>query len=332
MFDEKKAKGAINYIYKLNLTKNYEIIPFEGIEDLEAKQWETIASEFSDADDIVKEIKEKYRSLSTHIYKRINKLPSALKKMGYMLEMNNPFLSVFVGREAEISKMNVIRHKRIKNNILLIGEPGVGKTSLVEAYAKHFNIKNIFVVECAKLIGNTEYRGAFEQRVVELMEFAKGMELILFFDEIHTLLNLGKTIGGIAITDILKPYLLDQKLCFIGATTLKESQYLLKDEAFKRRFTPLILQEPTEEILLCIKDNFENNIAKEGLLAENETRQVIGILKEKIKSQYFPDKLVDFLDYMCAYFNVNGNRRDYMELLEEYIHDQEVQGVCYEME
>lgn len=322
MIDERKAKGVLNYIQKANLSTVYNIIPFEDADNIDPTILEELINEYQEIDAIIDAIKGEYCDYSTHIYKTVKNIPSALRKIGHILDTDTLNQTFFCGREKEINKINIIRHKRIKNNVLIIGEPGIGKTSLVEAYAKQFSIKNIFIVECAKLISNTEYRGAFEQRVVELMDFAKGMDLVLFFDEIHTLLDLGKTTGGISITDILKPYLLDQKTCFIGATTVKEAQLLLADEAFKRRFTSIILEEPSDEILLDIKNNFENQVIREQLLSDQDAKKVIELIRENVRRQYFLDKLVDFLDYMYAFKCVKGYTVEYNVLLEEYIHDQ----------
>ncbi len=249
-------------------------------------------------------------------------LPSSLKKIGHFLLSNSLNTKYFYGQENELKKLNIIRHKTIKNNVLIIGNPGTGKTTLVEAYAHQYDISNIFVVECAKLISNTEYRGSFEQKVIELVNFAQSMHLILFFDELHVLIDMGKSQGGISITDILKPYLLDSDLVFIGATTIKESMFLMHDEAFQRRFTPILLDEPTDIQLLSIKKKFEETVVKKQLLTDQELMKVIAILREKLVTQYFPDNLIDFLDYTNAYQTVINCNINYIDLLEEYINDQ----------
>ena len=110
-------------------------------------------------------------------------------------------------------------------------------------FAKKHKNKNFYVVESAKLIGDTQYRGEFEQKIVDVLKFAKQENLILFFDEIHTLISLGDSDGGIGINNILKPYLTDPKLQFIGATTNNEDKILLQDEAFQRRFTIVKLEK-----------------------------------------------------------------------------------------
>ena len=155
-----------------------------------------------------------------------------------------------------------------------------------------------------------------------MIKYAKDMQLILFFDEIHTLLQLGKTTGGISITDILKPYLLDSQLNFIGATTIKEAELLVQDEAFKRRFSFIVLGEPTTDTLIEIKNKFETKIAGQKILENKEASEVIVRLDKELPDQYFPDKLVDFLDYIYAFMKVKGKIINYKQLLEEYICDQ----------
>lgn len=324
------AKSICNYIHKYNLSEKYEIIPFEDILLDEKEDYKCILEKYESIDKVIEYIRANFRIVKSHIYTRVGELPSSLNKMGHILEYNSIGIHYFYGRESELKKINVIRNKRIKNNVLIVGNPGTGKTSLIEAYAKYYEIKNIFIVECAKLVGNTEYRGAFEQKVVELMKFAKSMNLILFFDELHVLLDLGKSKGGISITDILKPYLLDEDLCFIGATTVKEVQMFLADEAFKRRFTTILLDEPSDEQLISIKNMFEGNIVEKSVLGKKETLNVIKELREKLTTQYFPDKFIDFLDYMYAFREVIDKNVNYEELLKEYINDQRLEIVDIE--
>lgn len=328
MIDEYFSKQILNYIYQHNLGEKYEVIPFQDVNLCEAStiQCKTVIENSGTADQLIEELIGKFHFVRLHVYAKINKLPTSLNKMGHLIQIDSSSMLFFYGRERELSKMQVIQNKRIKNNILIVGSPGTGKTSLVEAYARKYGIKNIFVVECARLISDTEYRGAFEQKIVELMKFAMAMNLVLFFDELHVLLQLGKAQGGISITDILKPYLLDENLCFIGATTIKEAQLLMEDEAFKRRFTSIVLTEPREEQLVAIKDMFEQNVVKQApLFGKSQTLSLIQELRERLPSQHFPDKLVDFLDYMYAFYSVANKTEKYTDILEEYINDQRLE-------
>ena len=324
--NEYTAKQILNYIYENNLSEIYEITPFININLLEEER--KLCEKYirsKDIDTLLESIINQYSSLKKNIYHKITKLPTSLNKMGHMLECDNINLNYFIGRNEELQKIYVVLNKKIKNNALIIGHPGTGKTSLLEAYAKKYGVKNIFVVECAKLISNTEFRGVFEQKIVELMKFAKTMNLILFFDELHVLMELGKSQGGISITDILKPYLLDNEMCFIGATTIKESDLLMSDEAFKRRLTTIYLPELADEQLLLIKEKFDQVIACNSVLNKEDTRDIIQELRSQLTTQYFPDKFIDFLDFMCSYKNVINNEINYKILLKEYISDQRME-------
>lgn len=274
-------------------------------------------------ENIINNMNTKERSIKID---KIN-LPIKLKKIGHIIKLSDN-ASFFSGRDKELRKMLVIQNKKIKNNVLLVGNPGVGKTSLVEAFAFKFNLNNIFAIDCAKLIADTEYRGSFESKVTELLNYAKELNLILFFDEIHALINLGKTTGGISITDILKPYLLDSSLRFIGATTTQEVKALFFDEAFKRRFTTIFLDEPSADELITIKHNFESSYLKECLLNDKETLYVIETLSKKLKSEYFPDKFIDFMDYYYACRKVEPYcNKSYKLLLEEYLYDKKLESI-----
>jgi len=325
MLSEDIAKKILNYIYYHELSVKYIINPFEDSGQLDKSEWNDISAQYENTDNIIYDIICNYKECHSHIYIKPEKIPNSLKKMGYLVNIDDVEDGYFCGRECEIEKINVLRHKIIKNNVILVGEPGTGKTTLVETYAKRYKLRNVFCVECAKLISNTEYRGAFEQKVIEMIKYAKNMQLILFFDEIHTLLQLGKTTGGISITDILKPYLLDSQLNFIGATTIKEAELLVQDEAFKRRFSFIVLGEPTKDTLIEIKNKFETKIAGQKILENKEASEVIVRLDKELPNQYFPDKLVDFLDYIYAFMKVKGKIINYKQLLEEYICDQKYQ-------
>lgn len=206
-----------------------------------------------------------------------------------------------------------------------MGNPGVGKTSLVYAFSHKYNVQNILVIESAKLVSDTEYRGSFEARVVELLKFAQEMNFSLFFDEIHALVDLGKSTGGISLTDILKPYLLDSSLSFFGATTIKELPQLMHDEAFKRRFSVINVIEPDLLALVKMKNSFEKRFCYNTSLSEADTMQIIQMLDEMLPSHFFPDKLIDFLDYYYAFQSVHFNADcRYEDLLKEYINDQEL--------
>ena len=325
MLNKNEIISLIRYIRDNQIYCSY-FIPninekYEGIGDNQCKE---ILKKYETIDTFIEEVKKDYPQYSYMFEIKEDELPVLLRDNGYMIGKyaNREKASSFFGREAEIIKLKIIFAKKVKNNVLLIGEPGVGKTRLIEEYARNEKINNIFAIECAKLIGNCEYRGSFEQKVVDLLDFSKKYKLILFLDEIHSLINLGKSTGGMAITDILKPYLLNPEYQFIGATTPKEANYFVEDEAFKRRFSIIRLQEPSFETLKGIKTNFEKAVIGREVFDDKYINYVLYILCERLPNLFFPDKLIDFLDYLYACRNVLKVDKNIEEALEEYISDQ----------
>ena len=324
MIDLTTAKKILNYIAEHNLSKKYYVFPLDNESVGETKLYEELLSKYNSADLILEKLREEHRTMGTCMLLREEYVPALLKMTGYFIDVEKSEHSYFCGRDRELFKMSVAVNKKIKNNILLIGDPGTGKTKLVEAFALANHLHNIFVVECAKLIGSTEYRGAFEQRTTELIEYAKKNALIIFFDEIHALVNLGKSTGGMSITDILKPYLLDNELIFIGATTTKESHFFAEDEAFKRRFSVVKVLEPANDELVRIKKSLEKNLFSEVILDDDHTLRVLNRLREDLPSMFFPDKLIDFMDHLYSYKSIKASKICLEEVLDEFINDHNI--------
>ena len=222
-------------------------------------------------------------------------------------------LDPVIGREKEIDRIMEILCRRTKNNPLLIGDAGVGKTAIVEELSRRINegsvpqkLKNkkIISISMASLIAGTKYRGEFEERINKILsEIEQTPEIILFIDEIHTLVGAGGAEGAIDASNILKPFLARGMLKLIGATTIEEyKKYLEDDHALDRRFQTLIIEEPTEEktidILKKIKPIYE---LYHNVTVEDETLKSIVELSNKymhIRKQ--PDKAIDILDEACA--------------------------------
>lgn len=326
MSDNHSAKKLINYLEEIRDSSDYyQVTPFTDVflSNEEKRESEDFTIRIGGKYKLIDYIQNTYIDIGDHIKINFTNLPPAIMKLGYIIEPCKEKYK-FTPRNNEINKMKVIINKKIKNNILLVGNPGTGKTTLVNMFAETYNLNNIFVVECLRLMNGTELRGSLEKKIIELLNFALEYNLILFFDEMHSLINLGKVEGGLSLTDILKPYLSMNKITFIGATTLKESKLLFLDEAFKRRFSVVYIKEPDFGLLLQIKNELENNYFKNKLLNKSETIQVIKLLKNKLKKLYFPDKFVDFLDYLNSLYDLKYNI-NYKISLRDYINEQRME-------
>lgn len=318
------AKKIVNYIAEHNISEKYYVFPFENETAADTELYEELLSNNNSLDSLLENLRKEHHIIGTRMRLREEHLPALLKMTGYFIDIEKSDCSYFCGRERELFKMTVAVNKSIKNNILLIGNPGTGKTKLVEAFASTNRLHNVFVIECAKLIGTTEYRGAFEQRTTDFIEYAKRNGLIIFFDEMHSLINLGKSTGGMSITDILKPYLLDSELVFIGATTTKEARFFAEDEAFKRRFSMIKVEEPSDEELIRIKKSLEDNLFLEVVIDDDSAIRILHHLREELPSMFFPDKLIDFMDYLYSYKSIKTSDICVEEVLDEYIKDQNI--------
>lgn len=225
-----------------------------------------------------------------------------------------------IGRDAEVNRIIEILLRRTKNNPLLIGEAGVGKTAIVEEFVRRVVVGNVpkklervrvLSVTMASLVAGTKYRGEFEERINKIIsELEKEDDVILFIDEMHTLVGAGGAEGAIDAANILKPYLARGKIKVIGATTKKEySKYLEKEKALDRRFQKIYIDEPNleavREILLKTKSIYENY---HGVRISDSMIDLIIELSNKYVNQgYLPDKAIDILDEACSKASVVDN-------------------------
>ena len=219
-------------------------------------------------------------------------------------------LDPVIGREREIERVIQVLSRRTKNNPALIGEPGVGKTAITEGLAQRIvrgdvpevlRGKRVVQLDLAALVAGTKYRGEFEERMKKVMEEirkAQG-EVILFVDELHTLVGAGAAEGAIDASNILKPALARGELQCIGATTLDEyRKYVERDAALERRFQPILVSEPTVEqtieILRGLRDRYE---AHHGVAISDEALVAAATLADKyISDRFLPDKAIDLMD------------------------------------
>ncbi|MGE7811169.1 AAA family ATPase [Lysinibacillus capsici] len=223
-----------------------------------------------------------------------------MESVGYFLEEKDVYFS---GRTEELWYMSLTLNRKIKNNLLLIGEPGVGKTSLVKEYSRISNEK-IFVVEMDKVLSNTKYRGEFEQKLARILDYSKQNSVTLFIDEIHILLGVGKSEGSLSGADILKPYVTNSNIKVIGATTINEYEILKTDRALERRFNILKLGEISKEVVFQIYIKLLEYLEIKTLNEEN-FNSIFNDL-QKNKHRQFPDKLIDFMDLYSSHEKMGG--------------------------
>jgi len=239
----------------------------------------------------------------------------------FVEEAKNKKLDTVIGREQEIERLIAILNRKTKNNPVLVGEPWVGKTAIVEGLANRIaegNVpfsmkeKRVLALDMSSLVAGTKYRGEFESRIKQIVEEASKIEneVIIFIDEIHTIIWAGSSEGTLDASNILKPAMGRGRIRVIGATTLNEYQkYIEKDAALERRFQKIIVAEPKKdvalEIISGIKEGFEDyhNLN----ITDDAVEEAINLSTRYITDRYLPDKAIDLIDEACSLKSMSYN-------------------------
>ena len=238
-----------------------------------------------------------------------------------------------IGRNEETDRIIQILARRKKNNPILMGEPGVGKTAIVEGLAHRIvngqvptvlSDKEIYMLDMGSLLAGTMYRGQFESRIKNILEeIAQKNNVILFVDEIHTVVGAGSAEGSMDAANLLKPKLARGELRMIGATTFDEyKKYIEKDPAFERRFQPIIINEPSEsETLLILKGIKERYEAHHNVTyADDALIAAVKFSHRYIQDRFLPDKAIDLIDEAAAATNVISEKGKKLAILRQELH------------
>ena len=274
---------------------------------------------------------------------------NVLEKFGRNIneEVKKGKIDPVIGRDEEIRKIIEILARKTKNNVILLGEPGVGKTAILEGLAERIvkddvpntlKDKEIYELDMGALVAGAKYRGEFEERLKAVLNKIKESEgkIILFIDEIHLIVGAGRTDGALDASNMLKPMLARGEIDCIGATTLNEyRQYIEKDRALERRFQPVLINEPSVEdtisILRGLKNRFESyhgvRITDSALIA------AATLSNRYLTSRFLPDKAIDLVDEACASIKVEiESMPSELDELERHIRQLEIEKIALSKE
>ena len=272
-----------------------------------------------------------------------------LQKFGRNIneEVKKGKIDPVIGRDEEIRKIIEILARKTKNNVILLGEPGVGKTAILEGLAERIvkddvptilKDKSIYELDMGALVAGAKYRGEFEERLKAVLNKIKESEgkIILFIDEIHLIVGAGRTDGALDASNMLKPMLARGEIDCIGATTLKEyREYIEKDRALERRFQPVLINEPSVEdtitILRGLKNRFETFHGVK--ITDNALIAAATLSNRYLTSRFLPDKAIDLVDEACASIKVElASMPSELDELERRIRQLEIEKAALKKE
>ena len=275
--------------------------------DVEAEDlYSDIAKTLNEFEESMNEINQEKQEVQNH-----NSNMQNLSQYGNDLtkQAEEGKLDPVIGRNEETDRVIEVLSRRTKNNPCLIGEPGVGKTAVIEGLAQKIingnipeNLKNkkVITLDITSMVAGAKYRGDFEERVKKcLAEVKKAQDIILFIDEIHTIVGAGAAEGAIDAANILKPLLARGEIQVVGATTIKEyRKYIEKDQALERRFQPIYIEEPNQEdtiqILKGIRDKYEAH--HKVKITDDAIKAAVELSSRYVNDRYLPDKAIDLMD------------------------------------
>lgn len=254
--------------------------------------------------------------------KKFDNLPEDLKNLGYNLnlKMQESDMQSVIGRDDEISRTIEILCRKTKNNPVLVGEPGVGKSSIVEGLALKINQgdvpdilagKTIFALDLASLMAGTKFRGSMEEKLKKAINaILNNQDIIVYIDEIHMLGQVGGKDGEISPADILKPYLARGDIHCVGATTLREyKDYIEKDSALERRFQVVSVDEPSERDTISILKNIRPSFEKfhNVTISDDAIESAVSLSVRYITNRFLPDKAIDLIDEACSKIKLSAS-------------------------
>ena len=242
------------------------------------------------------------------------------KPLNYLINLSTlPDIHSYVLREDYLDQLIYILNKKQKNNPLLIGQAGVGKTALVTALAKMID-QDIYELDLGEMIAGTKYRGEMEEKLTQAIDYIYEHNAILFIDEVHNIVGAGSNDGSLDAANILKPYLSRGKVKVIAATTLDEYyKYIEKDKALVRRFRTVFINEPTKEETLTILKGIKQDYIKyyNYNIQDDLLEYIVNLTDSYVPLKTFPDKAIDVLDETLSKFQ--NNKKDIKQIVKEVI-------------